>query len=74
METVRTKNKINMRKILLAEFIEMLVLEGYCIQDYIYKPLSNYNYKGIASQIVKMKKVEGTKYEDRLKREGEVAS
>ena len=74
METVRTTNKTNMRKILLAEFIEMLVLEGYCIQDYIYKPLSNYNYKGIASQLVKMKKVEGTKYEDRLKQEGEVAS
>ena len=73
METVRTRNKINMRKILLAEFIEILVLEGYCIQDYIYKPLSNYNYKGIASELVKMKKLEGTKHEDRLKREAEIA-
>ncbi len=73
--TARTTKKTHLRKLLLADWIELLVLNGYCIQEYIYKPLSYYNYKAIASQIIKMRKHPADSvWANELILEGEIAS
>lgn len=73
--TARTTKKTELRKLLLADLIEAFVMKGFCIKDYIYKPLSYYNYNAIAQKIIMLHDISiDSKVAKELILEGEIAS
>ena len=49
------------RKLILKEYTEMLILDGYSIMDILGKRLSEFNYDGMVEVIIKHKKLEDSK-------------